>query len=466
MSLRCPTLLPTAIVSDDAHLAARLSCALSQRGRYLAVIDGPRMTRPDRNGEVMRRKNALARVHAQTTLLAGLPEDARAAMLAALPPKRVREVTNDDVLNLVTDQRLKDAEPLRWGRDRIGVGLLKALYGKQLIEFTTEPSRNEAVQTRSDHLVVCEMGEPLSEVIAANYAYALGAGLHLIDPTDEIESRELREAYYSIDAPGTDPSQTRQRLQSRLKDLCGAIDLPKEGSLSFITRWLPLGVAFPELPSTHLFQYPDLGIAIVNGFAAEQKDERGVNVAVVVDPEKVRAPEIEAATKLLPNRKIFLGGYSGQGASVRAVSEMIDLFPYDLLIFATHCGDASGYRWTYRFTDSEGIDRTLVVDIAIGVAQTDDDDLLKVSQFLRFHSLDGVDWSNPVAKAKLHVGMAIRDFMERYDGKTIEPVEKDTIPRVIGSAAMAMSDNNLIVMPRSLPADGSPILINNTCVSW
>lgn len=129
MSLTCPTLLPTAIISDDPHLAARLSSVLSQRGSYLAVLDGPRVTRPDHRGEVLRRNNALARVHVQTVLLGGLPDDARAAMLAQLPAKRAREVTNDDVEGLVTDQHIRDAQPLRWGCDRIGVGLLKALYG-------------------------------------------------------------------------------------------------------------------------------------------------------------------------------------------------------------------------------------------------------------------------------------------------------------------------------------------------
>lgn len=65
------------------------------------------------------------------------------------------------------------------------------------------------------------------------------------------------------------------------------------------------------------------------------------------------------------------------------------------------------YRWTYEYQDSEGIDRELVVDIAIGVGQTDDEDLLRVIQFNRFHSLDGVDWNDPVAKADLYVGRAI-----------------------------------------------------------
>ncbi len=205
---------------------------------------------------------------------------------------------------------------------------------------------------------------------------------------------------------------------------------------------------------------------MINGFAAEQPGTRGTNVAVLVNPQKVHAPEIDAARKLLPERRIFLRGYEGGGATVRAVTEMVDLFPYDLLLFATHCGDASGYRWTYEYRDSEDIDRTLVVDIAIGVGQTDDEDMLRVMQFNRFHSLDGVDWNDPVAKADLYVGTAILDYVERTRDKELEPVHKETIGRVLGSAAMAMADNNYLPMPRALACEGSPIIINNACVSW
>jgi hypothetical protein len=51
---------------------------------------------------------------------------------------------------------------------------------------------------------------------------------------------------------------------------------------------------------------------------------------------------------------------------------MMELLPYHLMIIATHCGDVDGFRWTYEFTDSEGMDRTLVVDIAIGIGRTND----------------------------------------------------------------------------------------------
>jgi hypothetical protein len=68
---------------------------------------------------------------------------------------------------------------------------------------------------------------------------------------------------------------------------------------------------------------------------------------------------------------------------VRAVTEAVELFPYDLLIVATHCGDADGYRWTYEYKDYEGVPRTFVVDIALGVGQTDDEEMLDGASHLR-----------------------------------------------------------------------------------
>ena len=64
---------------------------------------------------------------------------------------------------------------------------------------------------------------------------------------------------------------------------------------------------------------------------------------------------------------------------------MLERFPYDLLIIATHCGDSSGYRWTYQFTDSEGLRRTVVTDLAVGFQRTDDPEILKVAELLSLY---------------------------------------------------------------------------------
>lgn len=466
MRVNCPNLSSEAIVSDDPELAAAVSSALARRDTYLPVIDGPRLTRPDHVSEVIRRIATIGKAGVKSTLLAGLSRAARESLIAKLPDGHAKVIGSGDVATLSVDQKRVDRERLIWGRDRLGLGLLTALYNGQLIEFTDEVSPRDAVPSKSGHLVICEAHEPLSEVIAPNYAYSLNAGLHIFDETDEVEGKELLEAFYSIDAPGVNSAAERARLSARMRELVGAVDLPVNGSLTFIVRQLPMGIAFPELPATHLFNYPDLGRAIVNGFAAEQPGTRGTNIAVLVNPQKVAAPEIEAAAKLLPQRKTFVRGYEGGGANVRAVSEMVDLFPYDLLLFATHCGDASGQRWTYEYQDSEGIDRTLVVDVAIGVGHTDDDDIVRVMQYNRFHSLDGVDWNDPVAKADLYVGSAIHDWSERLRDKEFKPVLTEPLDRVLGSAVLAMADNNYLPMPRALACEGSPIIFNNACVSW
>jgi len=466
MRISCPRFLATAIVADDPFLAARLSCALSERESYVVVLDGPRMMRPDYRSEVQRRNNALARVSPVKTLLAGLSHDAGLAMAAILPKGHVRHTSDPDVDSFISDPRIRHSRPLRWGKDRIGLGLLKALYDRRMIEFVETSSSAEMIKGPGPHIVLCEEGELLTEVIAANYAFSIGASLRLIPQVSEVESKNLLEHYYGIDDVGVNPIERREFVKRQLRAFCEDFASPVGSSLTFITRRLPFGAAYPEVPSTHLFTYPDLGISIVNGFTAEQKGARGVNVAVLVDPAKVRAPEIEAATRLLPARGVFVRGYSGTAATVRHVTELVDLFPYDFLIFATHCGDAPGWRWTYEYSDSEGISRTLVVDIAIGVSDTDEPEMLNVMQYTRFHSLDGVDWSDPVAKESLYVGQAIADYVALTQSKQLEPIRKETIPRVVGSAAMAMADNHYIAMPRSLACEGSPIILNNACVSW
>lgn len=108
----------------------------------------------------------------------------------------------------------------------------------------------------------------------------------------------------------------------------------------------------------------------------------------------------------------------------------------------------------------------MLVDVAIGVGHTDDKDIVRVTQYSRFHSLDGINWNDPVAKADLYVGSAIRDWSERIRDEAFEPVHREPLERVRGSAVLAMADNNFLPMPRALACEGSPIIFNNACVSW
>lgn len=460
MTIRTPAIVDTAIISDDAYLAARYSAAIAKRFHYLSVIDGPRLSRPDAQAEIMRRNNALARIEVKSVILCGLSGAQEKAMTDQLPSNVVHCCDHADVERYACKSVLNQ-ERLIWGRENIGAGLLKALYEGRLIEFEDAGPTSIATGGKSRHHVVCEAGRELSEVVAANYAYSMGASLTIIPKVDVAVAEQILEQLYMSENGGQ-----RIDLQSKLFDLCGDAEVSEGTSLTFFSSKLPFGIGFPSQPSTHIFTYPDCGVSVANGFAAEQKASRGVNVAVLVDPEKTPAPEIDAATKVLPRKQVFVRGYRGRRADVSSISDMVDHFPYDLLLFATHCGDADGWRWTYEFTDSEGLDRRLVVDIAIGIGRTDNDDLLRVMQFSYFRSLDGVDWNDPVAKADLYVGTAMRDFAEWSGRDDFKPVHKEPLDRVRLSAAMAMFDHNFIPMPVSIAANGTPIVINNACVSW
>jgi hypothetical protein len=466
----CPPFAKTLIVADDARLAAQLSCRLIVPGAYLPIIDGPRLTRPDAAAEIMRRSNAVARVQPDEILLAGLSSEAHEAMRARFGETGVRVSSVTGIGDVPKPLAAGELGPLSWGRERIGVGVLTALRARRSIEFSDGPSPEGHVASKWGHLVVCEEGEDLSEVIAANYAYALRAGLYIIPETDKALAERLLEAFYSLDeqSGGSGRAQSLRRLQAELRQLSGPLPLAGVHSLTFVTSQVPFGFAFPEMPATHLFKYPDLGLSIINGFSAEQPNTHGTGVAALVDPAVVPAPEISSAAERLARRGMFVRHFSGSNADVRSVSELVELFPYDLLLIATHFGDADGWRWTYEYTDSEGRERRLVVDVAIGVAPTDDNDRFAVTQFTRFVSLDGVDWSDPDKDKKLYVGNAIKDYAERKRADSpnpLEPTIREPISRVRWSAAMKMHDGNYIAMDPTIADVGTPIILNNACGS-
>jgi hypothetical protein len=99
-------------------------------------------------------------------------------LAAHLPSSKTRRVDAGEDLGLGRSDRIP---ALVWGRRNPGLGLLRALQSGQPIRFDDAADcPSKAVPTVSGHLVVCEDGDDLAQVIAANYAYAIGAGMCLI----------------------------------------------------------------------------------------------------------------------------------------------------------------------------------------------------------------------------------------------------------------------------------------------
>ena len=136
--------------------------------------------------------------------------------------------------------------------------------------------------------------------------------------------------------------------------------------------------------------------------------------------------------------------HAGPQATVSSIHLLIETFPFDIIVISTHCGDVCGQRVTYEFNDSEGLSRRLVVDHAIGFGYDPATDKVLVQQFQRFHELDGVDWTDRIAKANLYVGTAIETWVA-FGGNPSErdkyKIASEKIHRVIGSMALQMHDD-------------------------
>lgn len=427
------------------------------------------MTRPDADGEIVRRNNVAARLQPTRIVLAGLSAEACDQFVGRFPAKKTLKISSlGELIAAGVVNAVAKNQTFTWGRNNIGVGLLLALRAKKLITFTDDSTPQSVVASQSGHLVVCEQGDQLAQVIAANYAFSLGAGFCLIPEMSEEETDVILDQLYGLyDHHEESPTDVLQAVRQSLRSHAANVSLAGIRSITFVTQKLPWGFAFPEVPTTHLFAYPDLGTCIASGLQAEQRGSPGIRVAMLIDPGEVNAGEIDAAVDALRSRSVFIRGVCSRAATVYEVTRAVELYPYDLLLVSTHCGDASGWRWTYEYTDSEGRDRTLVIDVAISVSVVPGSEKLDVMQFTRFVSLDGVDWNDSEKKKSLYVGTAINDYIERTrDPERLQPVKKELINRVVGSAALKMSDGNFIAVPRSLANYGCPIVLNNACASW
>ncbi|MGS0741798.1 hypothetical protein ACVBEF_08165 [Glaciimonas sp. GG7] len=316
-----PALHAAIIMGEDPFLIARLSALIAQKGKYLSIIDGPRVTRPDAEAEVIRRKNAVARTRAKKIIIAGIPGEIAGRFAPHFPSHMTINVDHvGQATNTVLGIRVRSGTPIQWGNTNIGVGLLRALQTKVPIEFTDIPSEARYAAPQGDHLVVCEDDNELSQVIAANYAYSIGAGLCLIKTVDKDEAETLCEEFYgAYDNRHESMSSILGRLSERLKVLSGDIPMSGVRGITFISKAIPWGFAFREVPTTHLFSYPDLGISIINGVAAEQQNSPRMRVAAVIDPATIPSTEVEKMAVALAKKGVLVRGFRGPSATVNGV---------------------------------------------------------------------------------------------------------------------------------------------------
>lgn len=462
--MKCPSISSCAAIGDDPYLLAEISSALAKKCTYFPVLDSPRLHWPQVESPATRRRNALARMQVKTVVYAGLDPHVDTVLSRGIPSGQIVRIADGSQIDRALPGARKQAV-FQWGKEHLALGLLRALRLNARIQFDGV-SEAASVPSVSGHLVVCEEGDLHAQVVAANYAHALDAGLILIPAVERRLGEKLLERFYSATEVRDRPmGEVLEELRGELREMAGGVSQADYDSATFFTSRVPWGYAFPERPSTHIFLSPDVGICVLHGLLAEQATTPGIKVAAVVDPGQVLATEVDVAIKSLCGSGVFTKMLADRNASVRQVARTIELYPYDFLLISTHCGDDRGWRRTYEFKDRGGRQRTLVVDVAAGISWSDDSDRVEVMEHIRFVALDGVDITDPSAHSD-HIGSVKLEFSELISRQELEPVHVETVRRVVGSAALKMADGSYICHPRSLANERTPIVFNNACVSW
>jgi hypothetical protein len=467
--MQVPLFQNVAVFADDAVLAAEISSLFGTTRSYLAVCDGPRMGRPDNDNEALRRINFLAKLRPRRVLVAGLADSAAEALQARFPRGDfgVRVKSREEAVAALTGYVTAPAEQLAWGNSNLGIGLLLARRSglSLMVGNAPDDSGLTFVEGSLDTIIVCERENEFAAVVASNLAFATGASFAVFAGVSKALREEWLESLYSIGS--SDQTKTFEQVRDEVSAYVP--EMLKGGKFAevlFVTEEFPWGVALPEVPTTHLYGYPDFGRSVVNGIWATLNKDKSCRTALLIQPGQVDGAEIDVMAAALVKNGAVVKRLRDRHANVLEVDTAIQTMPYDFIGIATHAGECKGERLTYEFVDRNGQKRKLVIDEAVGIGLKPHNGLYQVTTFNKFRSIDAVNWSDGEGKIRIGVGDVLQDFYAMsFDERRKLITARVDIPRVHGAMALQMHDDNWLPMLQGLPESGAAIVLNNACCS-
>lgn len=466
-----PRLSKILCVGNDPLLTALVSSYHSQPGEYFSVVEAPRLQRPDWENEIARRNNIIAKMKPEKVLLVGLQSNEKAALKKYIPPSMIIEIDDPAQVEERIGQYFKiPNEELVCPKNRIAEGLFLAKKDKKKLRITTQkiefiPER--MILGEGSHLLISEKRNDLAPLVAANYAHSIGSKFLLIPEPTEMSIKDIAEDLYTLysDSPGLSIGEKMELIKQKIRQLVGDYDFGLASCLTFVTKGIPYGFAFPEFPSAHLNAYPDLGLHLNSSIRVE-RESQGIRVSLLVDPGFYPESETEDLAQFFKRQRIWVGVLSKDLASVYRVRRFIEYLPYDFLMFTSHAGEISGRRLKIRLQDKKGDAHILTIDLAAGFGIVPGTEMVEVREVSRFVEIDGVDWSDDAKKEKIpRLGEVLEDFAKK-DVSQWEIIQAEDIPRVIHSMALKMTDHYLMPAFHALADGGEPIVLNNACCSW
>jgi hypothetical protein len=346
-------------ITTDRHaaLAAVVSSHFREPGVYFAVFEFPKTPKPystviDYNADGAFARilgtraatwinNALAAIQPEGYLLLGLTDSEKSYLLPLLPTAKVIDVN--------TLEDLPQREPfvpsgdyqLRCTSAEIALGLLQAkMSGKSLFIDEKAPHLPTNVQRGGSGVLVMESECSVEDVIAINYAFAIGADVVLVPPVEKsaIQSLARQLDAWSRDRSSTAFAAARREMTSRLKD----INFSRYELATFLTVGLPYGLALKNLiPCSHVSKGPHCGLFMASAIA-EELSPITFDTALVFSPQLFSSEETADICETLDRNNYNVKLLLDEQATVKRLDQVGSLLPYDVLHICSHGGETTG----------------------------------------------------------------------------------------------------------------------------
>ncbi len=464
-----------ACITGDLEIAAKISTLFSPEKFYFPVIDPPRVKRPDASNEAIRRLNLLAQLHPQRIIFGKLLPEEKMALVGGIPLGKIDNIETEeelDVLIKAVSGELDIKGVVECREDQVALGLLLAKYEKKFIEIKSDAADidEDAIKkySKGDHLVVLDDLSGINQVIAANYAYMLHGSIKIVSNSPEEENQSAFEDIMDRDNPsdvrrGHRANRSLMSQQYKL-DKKISIEEIEEKFVTFITSGFPYGYFFPEVPSTHLFSNPDLGLSVLKGLMAAY---RPTNTALTVDPGHFKNSETKEVNSALTKLGTHVKTLIDSEATVYKLGINIEIYPYDLLFICSHAGQSDGQEFTIEVPDKEGKSHVLVVEVADGFGLTGEGtgrgSIVEVKSHFGFVSMDGYDWSDPDRPKNMGI---VENFINNTDRSKWKILSKRDVTIVKRAVVLEMKDGSFIPMMHNLAGHESPLIFNNACITF
>ncbi len=408
--------------------------------------------------------NVLARMGTPEYLILGGLNDAQKSYLALPGQSQIIEIAEIAEIKMKLSGMTQSRGELRCRTSDVLSGLFAAQKLRKSLVIDEEARLPEVVSLGRGIIVVEDVPDDASPVIAVNYANSIGASLLVVEalPQDEpLHTYHVQEWIQQWKENADDASL--EELRSAVLNRVDHTFLGKFDFATFFTEGLPYSLMLENIvpcSHVHLSLRPDLFIM----HNVLLRDGDGFGSAVVFSPTFFPDEETDNVAELFTADNYHVRKLTGNAATVGNFDFHAQYFPYDVLHICSHGGEVDGYEMTEQFRDQDAVIHTVEFDEVVGFTPLPDNpEIYSVHRKVFPRKLDGLPWrSVELAQQNYpdHVIQAMWKCVLESDGR------RQPKTHIAMSCAIVCADSIHQGEFNTLASHSSPLIFNNTCWSW